>query len=54
MPVHCAPREGRAGATKAFQDTFVEVAPSVEGITIDANGGYAFGGLYQMLVMTKT
>ena len=44
--------EGRAGATKDFQDAFVKVAPKVEGIEIN-DGAYKIGGLYQMLVMSK-
>jgi len=44
---------GRVGASEAFQDVFVRVAPKVEGITMDSNGGYAFGGLYQMIVLSK-
>ena len=44
---------GRSGATEEFQDLFVEVATTVDGVTEDGSGGYAFGGLYQMLVMGK-
>ena len=44
---------GKAGASAAFQDTFVEVAPTVPGIKINADGSYAFGGDYEMCVMSK-
>lgn len=44
--------EGRVGATKEFQDLFVQLAPSVPGITID-QGAYAFNGMAQVCVMGK-
>jgi SAM-dependent methyltransferase len=44
---------GRAGASQAFQDLFVEVGDTIDGITRDDQGGYAFGGLCQMVAMTK-
>merc|ERR1712038_1401205 len=43
---------GRANATNDFQDVFVEIASKVPGIRI-LNGCYYFGGLSQMVVMTK-
>jgi len=46
--------EGKPGATAAFQDLFVEVAPTVEGVSTDEAGGVTgLGGLCQMIVMTK-
>ena len=35
------------------QDLFVEVGDTIDGITRDDQGGYAFGGLCQMVAMTK-
>lgn len=45
--------EGKANASRDFQDVFVATAPSVPGISIKPDGSYAFGGVYQMLVMAK-
>lgn len=44
---------GRTGASEAFQDIFVDTVAKVDGITMDSSGGYAFGGLYQMIVLSK-